>query len=80
MNEVRAMELEIEALSFEQALLMLDEIVGRLEEGDLTLEESLALFEQGQLLARRCAGLLEKAELKVEALTADGEIVEVAEE
>ena len=74
------MEFEIEALNFEEALLKLDEIVGRLEEGDLTLEESLQLFEQGQLLAGRCTELLEKAELKVEALTADGEIIEVAEE
>ncbi|MGD8806591.1 MAG: exodeoxyribonuclease VII small subunit, partial [Chloroflexota bacterium] len=50
----------------------------QLEEGELTLEASLSLFEQGQLLARRCTELLEQAELKVEALTADGEIVEVS--
>ena len=56
----------------------LDEIVSQLEEGDLTLEESLTLFEEGQMLARRCTELLEQAELKVEALTADGELVEVS--
>lgn len=64
-------------LSFEEALAELDEIVNQLEAGELTLEESLALFEQGQLLANRCAELLDEAELKVETLTADGEIVEI---
>lgn len=71
---------EISALTFEAALARLDVIVGQLEAGELTLELSLALFEEGQLLAKRCADLLEQAELKVEALTADGEIVEVSPE
>ena len=71
------MDNEVEALNFEEALSKLDEIVARLEAGELTLEESLTLFEQGQLLARRCVYLLEEAELKVEMLTADGEIVDV---
>ena len=70
---------DIGQLKFEDALTRLDEIVDRLEEGELTLEESLALFEEGQLLASRCTELLETAELRIEALTADGEIVEVAE-
>jgi exodeoxyribonuclease VII small subunit len=72
------MEQGIGELKFEDALAKLDEIVGRLEEGELTLEESLHLFEQGQLLAKRCTELLEKAELKVETLTLDGEIVDVS--
>jgi len=68
---------EIVDLKFEEALNRLNSIVGRLEEGELTLEDSLALFEQGQLLAAHCNHLLEQAELKVEALTADGEIVQI---
>ena len=71
------MDNEVEAINFEEALSKLDEIVARLEAGALTLEESLTLFEQGPLLARRCAHLLDEAELKVEMLTADGEIVDV---
>lgn len=71
------MDNEIETLHFEEALAKLDEIVARLEAGVLTLEESLALFEQGQMLASRCVDLLEAAELKVELLTAEGEIVDV---
>ncbi|MGD2078565.1 MAG: exodeoxyribonuclease VII small subunit [Chloroflexota bacterium] len=70
-------ESEINELRFEDALARRDAIVSRLEEGELTLEESLGLFEEGQSLAKRCSQLLEEAELKVESLTADGEIVEL---
>ena len=71
------MDNEVEKFSFEEALKELDEIVTRLEVGELTLEESLALFEKGQVLAGRCVDLLEAAELKVELLTAEGEVVDV---
>jgi exodeoxyribonuclease VII small subunit len=43
----------------------------------LTLEAPLALFERGQKLATHCSDLLDKASLRVEQLTADGEIVEL---
>ena len=71
------MEQKIEDLAFETALEALEETVALLEAGNLTLEESLKLFEQGQKLAARCNSQLELATLKVEQLTADGEIVEV---
>jgi exodeoxyribonuclease VII small subunit len=71
---------EIAELAFEQSLLELEETVAKLEAGDLTLEESLALFERGQKLAAHCNELLDKASLRVEQLTADGEIVELAVE
>ena len=64
----------IENLPFEAALVELDDIVGKLESGDLTLEASLTLFERGQALANHCNLLLEKASLRVEQLTSDGEI------
>ncbi|UCC53511.1 MAG: exodeoxyribonuclease VII small subunit [Anaerolineaceae bacterium] len=69
---------EIETLAFEQALLELEGTVAKLEAGDLTLEASLELYERGQKLAAHCNKLLEKASLRVEQLTADGEIVEIA--
>ena len=68
---------EITELTFEQALEELEEIVTKLEAGDLTLEESLMLFERGQKLANRCNVQLDEATLRVEQLTADGEIVEL---
>lgn len=71
------METDVTKLSFELALQELEETVLRLERGELTLEESLALFERGQQLAARCNAELESAALKVEQLTADGEIVDL---
>jgi len=67
----------IKELPFEQALGELEETVAKLEEGELTLEESLALFERGQKLAAYCNQLLDEASLHVEQLTDDGEIVEL---
>jgi exodeoxyribonuclease VII small subunit len=66
-----------EGPSFEGALKQLEEIVGRLEKGELSLEESLKLYEEGILLSRLCHGKLEEAEGKIEMLLKDskGDIV-----
>jgi exodeoxyribonuclease VII small subunit len=66
-----------DTLSFEDALAELEQTIARLEAGSLTLEASLALFERGQFLAERCGRLLDEAQLKVEQLTDDGEIVTI---
>lgn len=50
---------------FEQSLQRLDEIVRRMEEGNVPLAESLKLFEEGTSLACKCGRLLDEAELKV---------------
>jgi len=55
-------------LPFEQALAALEEIVRRLEGGDLPLEEALALYERGMALAQHCQELLDRAELRVTRL------------
>jgi exodeoxyribonuclease VII small subunit len=68
---------ELEDLSFETALQELEEVVARLEVGELTLEESLALFERGQKLTDHCNRLLDQARLRVEQLTEDGEIIDL---
>jgi exodeoxyribonuclease VII small subunit len=57
---------------FEDCLKRLEEIVDRLEKGDLALEESLALFEEGMKLSNSCRGELEAAEGKVEILLKQG--------
>lgn len=64
-------------LTFEAALKELEETVNKLENGDLTLDESLVLYERGQQLASHCQAQLEQATLRVEQLTGDGEIVEL---
>lgn len=53
---------------FEQSMLALEDLVGRMEAGDMTLEESLAAYERGVGLYRRCQGALEQAELRVRLL------------
>jgi exodeoxyribonuclease VII small subunit len=53
---------------FEQALKRLEEIVSRMESGDLELDKSLALFEEGVTLVRFCSGKLDEAKKKVEIL------------
>lgn len=70
---------EIQELTFETALAELEQIVSRLEAGELTLEESLALFERGQQLADYCNNMLDNASLRVEQLTVDGEIVDMSD-
>jgi exodeoxyribonuclease VII small subunit len=71
------MSQEQEVVPFEAALAELEEIVERLEIGELSLEESLELFERGQALSRLCMEQLETATLRVEQLTEEGEIREV---
>jgi len=53
---------------FEESLKRLEDIVAKLEEGDLALEESLKLFEEGIKTSRLCTKQLEEAERKVEIL------------
>ena len=46
----------------------LDELVSRLERGDVPLDEALALWERGEALYRACAEQLDRAELRIEEL------------
>ena len=55
---------------FEVSMKRLAEIVGRLERGDLPLEESLALFEEGVSLSARSQAKLDAAQKRVEELLA----------
>jgi len=56
-------------LTFEETLGALEELVERMERGDLSLEESLQSFERGVQLTRSCQKALKTAEQKVEILT-----------
>jgi len=59
---------------FEAAIAELEAIVKRLEEGDLTLEQSLSLYERGVQLSRFCHTRLEEAERRIEILNERGEL------
>lgn len=65
---------DVSKLSFEEALGKLEEIVDKLEKGDVPLEQSIAIYEQGEALKKHCAKLLQSAEDKVEKIRvgADG--------
>ena len=62
---------DVKALSFEKALAELEQIVQKLERGDVPLEESVAIYERGEALKRRCEELLRQAEARVEKITLD---------
>ena len=64
------------AFNFENAIEQLEELVGALEEGDLSLEESLKAFENGIKLTRECQVALEKAEQRIQILTQENELPE----
>jgi len=57
---------------FEGSLKELEDIVARMERGDLPLEESLQLFERGVALTRECRTSLDTAELRVRKLLETG--------
>jgi exodeoxyribonuclease VII small subunit len=68
-NKPPTRHLDIKEMSFERALKELEAIVGRLERGDVELEESISIYERGEALKDHCDRLLKQAEAKVEKLT-----------
>lgn len=58
---------EIAELSYEQARDELVKVVGQLEQGGVSLEESLALWERGEALAKRCEEWLIGAKARLDA-------------
>lgn len=65
-----------ETINFEQSLKELEDIVRKMEQGELSLEHSLEAFEEGVKLTRNCQTALQKAEQKVAILVknSDGEL------
>lgn len=65
---------DVSNLTFEKALAELETIVGKLERGDVPLEESIAMYSRGEVLRTHCETLLKQAEMRIEkiALGADG--------
>ena len=60
-------------IGYDKVIENLQAVVGRLESGNLTLEETLAAFEEGVALARRAHKLLDSADERVELLLRDKE-------
>ena len=60
-------------IQFEEAFKRLEDIVTKLESGDLSLEDSMTLFEEGITLTETCKNRLEAAEQKIQLLLKDSD-------
>ncbi|HEX8166469.1 MAG TPA: exodeoxyribonuclease VII small subunit [Beijerinckiaceae bacterium] len=60
---------DVASLPFEKALDELEQIVKRLERGEVPLEESIAIYERGEALKKHCEALLKRAEARIEKIT-----------
>jgi exodeoxyribonuclease VII small subunit len=61
---------------FEALIEELDTIVGRLENGELSLEESLSAFERGMVVSKKASSILDAAERRIEVLSGSPEAPE----
>jgi exodeoxyribonuclease VII small subunit len=64
---------EVGEQTFEELRRELEEVVGKLERGDVAVDEAIRLWQRGEELHRRCAALLEAAQGCIEELTADAD-------
>ncbi len=67
---------DLDGLSFEKALKELEEIVQKLEQGSVELEESITLYERGAVLKAHCEAKLKSAQERIEKIVvgADGTV------
>lgn len=66
-------EKSVDAMSFEEAMRELEDVVGQLESGDVPLEDSIKLYERGAALRTHCQKKLAEAEEKVAKITTDSD-------
>ena len=59
---------DVGELSYEEAVAALEEIIDRIESGEIGLEASIAAYERGLLLKKRCEAILEAAEQRIDHL------------
>ena len=68
MNEKIKITEEIKKLSFEEAILELEQIVEDLERGDIELEDSISIYERGVILKAHCEEKLKTAKMKIDKI------------
>lgn len=61
---------EITALSFEDALRALEDVVRKLESGEVPLDDSISLYERGEALRKHCQARLDAAQARIERIVA----------
>lgn len=74
-EKVESLPADIVEMSFEEALAALEEIVNKLDSGEVGLEDSITIYTRGSLLRRHCQAKLKSAEAKIEKirLSAEGQ-------
>lgn len=70
MNEAAPAPTDLAGMSFEDALRALEDVVRRLESGDVPLDESIGLYERGEQLRRHCQARLDAAQARIEKIVA----------
>ncbi len=60
---------DIGELSFEESIKELTNIVGRIEQGQIPLQDSLEQYEKGMALIKQCRTILQKAEKRIEEIS-----------
>lgn len=68
-NKTDKRVIEMKKINYEKSVLRLEEIVDKLENGNLPLEDMMKLYEEGTQLAAVCAKSLEEAQLKITELS-----------
>ncbi len=71
MNEAMSSEqgqIPVDKMSFEQALAALEDVVERLERGDVPLDQSITLYERGEKLRAACQQRLDQAQARIESI------------
>ena len=65
---------DIAKMGFEGAIKELTGIVGKIEQGEIPLQDSLSQYERGMALIKHCKGILKKAEKRIEKISEDKEL------
>jgi exodeoxyribonuclease VII small subunit len=70
---------EIPSLTFEDALRALEDVVRKLESGEVPLDDSITLYERGEQLRKHCQARLDAAQARIERIVAspDGSAIGV---
>jgi exodeoxyribonuclease VII small subunit len=64
---------DISKLSFEEAIKELTSIVGKIEQGQIPLQDSIEQYERGMALIKHCRGILQQAEKRIEKIAEEEE-------
>jgi exodeoxyribonuclease VII small subunit len=64
---------DVDKMSFEEAIKELTNIVSKIEQGQIPLQDSLEQYEKGMALIKQCRTILQKAEERIEKITKEQE-------